>query len=270
MDRFAGTVSSTAASRVRSTGMPASSGSRSSTGSSNRRTHSSTRIIAATAVTGLVIEPIRQMVSRAMGWLPSMVRLPMHSTCASPRRLTTVIRPGRAARSTCPAMTSCMRASRAFQSPELLIEPATWLWSRCRPAPGCGRWADRHRPWNSSAAQLYGDRDTRRGPPASLLPARRRSSVLLADPGDPRKRRRTPAPLSLLGGRIIAMPPRRRAADAPVPIDVGALRSALAVGKAIRVGIPDRHSSRMAPPDGFERSGIRPPMGTSSSRSRSA
>lgn len=33
------------------------------------------------------------------------------------------------------------------------------------------------------------------------------------------------------------MPPRRRAADAPVPIDVGALRSALAAGKTIRVGI---------------------------------
>src|SRR5664279_5981385 len=43
-------------------------------------------------------------------------------------------------------------------------------------------------------------------------------------------------PPSLLGGRIGVMPPRRPAVG-PVPIDVDALRSALAAGKIVRVGI---------------------------------
>src|SRR5664279_3948260 len=42
---------------------------------------------------------------------------------------------------------------------------------------------------------------------------------------------------SLLGGRIRVMPPRRRAAAGPVPLDVDALRSALAAGRIVRVGI---------------------------------
>ena len=67
IDRSAGTVSSTAASRLRSTRRFASSGSRSSTGSSSRSLPSSTRIIAATAVTGFVIDAMRKIVSRRYG-----------------------------------------------------------------------------------------------------------------------------------------------------------------------------------------------------------
>jgi hypothetical protein len=42
--------------------------------------------------------------------------------------------------------------------------------------------------------------------------------------------------LSVAGGRIIPMPPRRRAA-APIPIDIEAVRRKLAEGKIVRVGI---------------------------------
>ena len=62
--RFAGTVSSSGPSSRLSTRRLASSGSSRSTGSSSRSLHSSTRIIAATAVIGLVIEVMRKSVSR--------------------------------------------------------------------------------------------------------------------------------------------------------------------------------------------------------------
>jgi hypothetical protein len=118
--RLAGTVSSIGASMARKTLRSASSGSHRSTGSSSRNLHSSTRIIAATAVTGLVIEVIRKMVSRAIG-APSIAILPMVSTWVSPPRLTSVTRPGMSPASTCPAMTSCMRARRGFDSPPVLV-----------------------------------------------------------------------------------------------------------------------------------------------------
>ena len=64
MARRAGTVYSSGPSTRISTRRSASSGSRSSTGSSSRSTHSSTRIIAAAAVTGLLIDAMRKIVSR--------------------------------------------------------------------------------------------------------------------------------------------------------------------------------------------------------------
>src|SRR2546421_8543715 len=65
--RFAGTVSSSGPSSRFNTLRSASSGSQRSTGSSSRSLHSSTRIIVATAMIGLVIEEMRKMVSRRMG-----------------------------------------------------------------------------------------------------------------------------------------------------------------------------------------------------------
>jgi hypothetical protein len=72
--------------------MSASSGRRSSTGSSRRRVQSSTSVIAHAATIGFVIEAMRQIVSPAMGVLdpaPSNARLPAASTCTSPWRART-------------------------------------------------------------------------------------------------------------------------------------------------------------------------------------
>jgi len=65
--RSAGTVSSGCEDIDFSTRRFASSGSHGSIDSSSRNLHSSTRIIAATAVMGLVIEAIRKIVSRFIG-----------------------------------------------------------------------------------------------------------------------------------------------------------------------------------------------------------
>jgi hypothetical protein len=62
--------------------------------------HSSTRTIAAAAVTGFVIEVIRKIVSRRIGSLPSIAMVPIASTRDSPRRLTNVTTPGASPRST--------------------------------------------------------------------------------------------------------------------------------------------------------------------------
>ena len=62
--RRAGTVSSSALSRLRSTRRSTSSGSSSSTAASSSKTPSSTRAIAAIAVIGLVSDAIRKMASR--------------------------------------------------------------------------------------------------------------------------------------------------------------------------------------------------------------
>jgi len=65
--RFAGSVSSSVPLSRFKTWRFASSGSHRSTGSSSRSVHSSTRIIVAAAVIGLVMEEMRKMVSRRMG-----------------------------------------------------------------------------------------------------------------------------------------------------------------------------------------------------------
>src|SRR5258708_38345704 len=106
---------------ARSTLRSASSGSQRSTGSSSRSFASATRIMAATAVAGFVKEAMRKMVSRRIGSRPPAAIMPIASKCTSSRRLTKVTRPGTPPRSTWPAMISCMRPSRAFDNPPLLI-----------------------------------------------------------------------------------------------------------------------------------------------------
>jgi hypothetical protein len=119
--RLVGTVSSTGPSIRRTTRRLASSGSSASTGSSRRSTHSSRRIIAATAVTGLVIDEMRKIVSGRIGWLPCSAAAPMASMCTSPRRLIADTRPGAAPRPTWPAMMSCSRARRSWDGTEPVI-----------------------------------------------------------------------------------------------------------------------------------------------------
>ena len=125
--RSAGTVSSTGPSMRRTTLRSASSGRSRSTGSSSRTTHSSSRISVATAVTGLVIDEMRKIVSRRIGPPPSTAVLPITSTYASPRLLTTETSPGASPPSTWPAMMSCSRVTRPLDK---LIE----LGRRRRPA----------------------------------------------------------------------------------------------------------------------------------------
>jgi hypothetical protein len=91
--RLAGTVLSNGASILVSILRPASSGSNLSTGSSMRTLPSSTRIMVAAAVTGLVIEEIRKIPSRVIEG-PPYERAPMTSTCVSAARLTRATRPG--------------------------------------------------------------------------------------------------------------------------------------------------------------------------------
>jgi hypothetical protein len=98
--RLAGTVSSSGPSNRLRTLRSASSGSSRSTGSSSRSLHSSTRIIAAAAVTGLVMEEMRKIESRCIGCAPSYDMPPIASTCASPRRLTSDTSPATSRRST--------------------------------------------------------------------------------------------------------------------------------------------------------------------------
>ena len=117
--RLAGTVSSSGLSMRLRTLRLASSGSKGSTGSSSRSFASSTRIIAAAAVMGLVIDAMRKIVSRHIGSLPPKAFTPIASTCVSPRRLTSVTSPGIRPRSTWRAMASCMRASRVLDNPPL-------------------------------------------------------------------------------------------------------------------------------------------------------
>src|SRR5437016_13540914 len=81
----------------RSPGRPGSSR---CTGSSSRSRHSSTRIIVAAAVIGLVNEAMRKIVSRRIGSPPPTAFVPIASTCTSPRRLTSVTIPGTSPRST--------------------------------------------------------------------------------------------------------------------------------------------------------------------------
>jgi hypothetical protein len=76
--------------------------------------HCSTRIRAAAAVIGLVIEAMRKIVSRRIGVSLSNDCRPIASTLVSPRRLTSATRPGMAPRETCAARASCRRADRVL------------------------------------------------------------------------------------------------------------------------------------------------------------
>ena len=92
-----GTVCSSGPFGSASTDMSASSGRNSSTGSSRRSVQSSTSVIAQAATIGFVIEPVRQIVSAAIGVLepaPSKARLPVASMWTSPWRATTATAPG--------------------------------------------------------------------------------------------------------------------------------------------------------------------------------
>ena len=93
MARRAGTVSSTGLSIAFSTLGDASSGRNASTGSSSLSLPSSTSMSVAAAITGLVIEAMRKMVSRLIEGPPND-RVPTASTCTSPCRLTSATTPG--------------------------------------------------------------------------------------------------------------------------------------------------------------------------------
>jgi hypothetical protein len=127
--RFAGTVSLSSLSSVRSTFLFASSGRNASTGSSSRSLHSSMRIIAATAVIGFVTEAKRKIVSRRIGAVRSKARVPIASTCSAPRRLMSATRPGSRALSTWRSRVSCILASRAEDSPSVFDRCVTEEWT---------------------------------------------------------------------------------------------------------------------------------------------
>lgn len=99
MARSAGTVSSSGPSIRASTRLSASSGSSSSSGSPSRSRHCSTSAIAAAAAMGLVIELMRNRLSRLNAGPPNATE-PSTSTCTSPWRSTSVITPGTSPRST--------------------------------------------------------------------------------------------------------------------------------------------------------------------------
>jgi len=108
---LAGTVSSSSLSIIRNTRRFASSGRNSSTASSNRSRHSSTRIIAATAVIGFVTDAKRKIVSRRMAAVRSNASVPIATTCSTPPRLTTATSPGKRPLSTWRVRLSCIVAS---------------------------------------------------------------------------------------------------------------------------------------------------------------
>ena len=119
--RFAGTVSSSGLSIVRRTWRSFSSGSHSSTGSSSLTLHSSTRIMAPTAVIGLVVEASRKIVSRRIGTLLSKAMVPIVSTCSRPRWWTSATSPGIWPLSTWRRRAACIRARRALEKPLSVI-----------------------------------------------------------------------------------------------------------------------------------------------------
>jgi hypothetical protein len=82
--RFAGTVSSSGLSIVRRTRRLASSGSHWSTGSSSLSLHSSTRIMAPTAVIGLVVDASRKIVFRSIFTSLSKAMVPIVSNVLPP------------------------------------------------------------------------------------------------------------------------------------------------------------------------------------------
>ena len=79
-------------------------------GSSRPRTPSSTSVIVATAVMGLVSEAIRKMASRWSGASSSKDGVPTASTSTSSPQATKVTSPGRRPAATWAAIESCRRA----------------------------------------------------------------------------------------------------------------------------------------------------------------
>ena len=104
-----------------------SSGSQSSTGSSSRILHSSTRIMAPTAVIGFVMEARRKIVSRPIGTLLSNTMVPIASTCSRPRWWTSATRPGTWPLSTWRCRVACIRASRAREKPFCRSWTGDWM-----------------------------------------------------------------------------------------------------------------------------------------------
>lgn len=99
---------------------------------------------------GLVIEAMRKMVSRWIGSLPPAL-VPIAFTWTSPRRLTAVTMPGTSLRSTWPAMTACMRASRALDNPPVLMACSIRQDARARDASSGGATARGGRNVNAMA-----------------------------------------------------------------------------------------------------------------------
>jgi hypothetical protein len=92
--RKAGTTSSTGLIGVRTTDGEDSSGNHRSTGSSSAIRPSSTSIMTATAVTGLVTEATRNRASRGIGSAPVRSRTPATATSTSSWRATRATAPG--------------------------------------------------------------------------------------------------------------------------------------------------------------------------------
>ena len=98
---LAGTTSSTGLEGVRTTLGDASSGSHSATGSSSAIRLSSTSIITAAAMMGLVIEASRKIESLAIGESPSRPAEPTASRATRSPRATRATAPATAPSSTC-------------------------------------------------------------------------------------------------------------------------------------------------------------------------
>ena len=99
----------------------ASSGSRSSTGSSARSRHSSMRISAPTATIGFVIDAMRKMVSRRTGSRSPRVSVPLTPISTSSSRATSHATPPMVSSCTWPAMTSCSRLNCSRSNPLMLV-----------------------------------------------------------------------------------------------------------------------------------------------------
>ena len=129
MGRVAGTVSPSRPPRPStSTRRLAISGSRSSIGSSSRSRHSSTRISAATAVIGLVIDAMRKSESGSTARPSSRVSVPATPTSTSPSRAASQASPRRCPARRGRAITSCSRASRDLSNPLIAstLRPVTF------------------------------------------------------------------------------------------------------------------------------------------------
>ncbi len=105
--------------------MSANSGAHLAIGSSSLNLPSSISISAAAEVTGLVIEAMRNRVSRVIGWSRAMSRRPVVLTWAiSPLRQIRVTAPDRSPAPTTPSRTAGARASASWSKP-LSVAPAS-------------------------------------------------------------------------------------------------------------------------------------------------
>ena len=111
--RTAGTTSSTGPSGVRTTVGDASSGSQCPTGSSSAIRPSSTSIMTAAATTGLVIDAIRKIESRAIGAVPSTSAEPTACTSIRSPRATRPTAPGTGPSLMCVSRMSCRLVMRS-------------------------------------------------------------------------------------------------------------------------------------------------------------